>query len=221
MSIFNKRSSSKSLGAGSQQDTLKKIRSTSPSLVIDLEEEEHKGKTCMEMAETTTQNKEINPENKPHNEGNMKVFSSRKHIFCQTPGKIYQSKEDLLNQYAMKGSMANSEIREIFPEVEGTSQRKPHLLSIRDIEKKTFNIAVVDNDKISEFKVHYENIGAPDKVKFHRNVSDMLYVDYLSLALKVARLTTHALKLDGQLKQEKVSNKAWMTQVKILESEGP
>jgi len=49
----------------------------------------------------------------------------------------------------------------------------------------------------------------------------MLYVDYLSLALKVARLKKHALKLYGQLKQEKVSNKAWMTQVKRLESEGP
>jgi hypothetical protein len=80
---------------------------------------------------------------------------------------------------------------------------------------------VVDNDKVSEFKVHYENINAPDKVKFHRNFSDMLYADYISLALKVARLTTHVLKLDGQLKQEKVSNKAWMMQVKILESEGP
>jgi len=31
----------------------------------------------------------------------------------------------------------------------------------------------------------------------------MLYSDYLSLALKVARLTTYASKLDGQLKQEK------------------
>jgi cell division protein FtsB len=69
--------------------------------------------------------------------------------------------------------------------------------------------------------MHYENIGAPDKVKFHRNTSDMLYSYYLSLSLKVSRLTTHALKLDGQLKQEKASSKAWLTQVKRLESEGP
>jgi hypothetical protein len=117
--------------------------------------------------------------------------------------------------------MANSEIKDLFPKVEGTSQCKAHLLSVRYVKKKTFNITVADNDKVSEFKVHYENIDAPDKVKFHRNVSDMLYVDYLILALKVARLTTHVLKLDGQLKQEKMSNKAWMMQVKRLESEGP
>jgi hypothetical protein len=89
------------------------------------------------------------------------------------------------------------------------------------VEKKTFNIAVVDDDKVSEIKMHYENIVAPDKVKFHRNVSDMLYSDYLSLALKVARLTTYTSKLDGELKQEKVSSKAWMARVKRLESEGP
>jgi hypothetical protein len=221
MSIFNKRSSSEALGASSQQDTLKKMRVTSPSPIIDLEEEEQKEKTCMEMVDTKIQNKEINPENKPQNKGSMKVFSSRKHVFGQTPGTVYQSKEDLLHQYAVKGSMANSEIKELFSELEGTSQRKSHLLSVKDVEKKTFNIAVADNDKVSEFKVHYENIDTPDKVKFHRNVSDMLYADYLNLALKVARLKTHVLKLDEQLKQEKVSSKAWMMQVKRLESEGP
>ena len=78
-----------------------------------------------------------------------------------------------------------------------------------------------DEDKVSEIKPHHENISAPDKVKFHRNTSDMLYSDYPSLSLRVSRLTTHALKLDGQLKQEKASNKAWKTQVKRLESEGP
>jgi hypothetical protein len=40
MSILNKRSSSEALGASSQQDTLKKMRVTSPSPIIDLEEEE-------------------------------------------------------------------------------------------------------------------------------------------------------------------------------------
>jgi hypothetical protein len=53
-SVYNKRSNSKVVGASSQQETLKKMRATSPSPVIDLEEEEQKGKTCMEMAETTT-----------------------------------------------------------------------------------------------------------------------------------------------------------------------
>jgi hypothetical protein len=63
-----------------------------------------------------------------------------------------------------------------------------------------FNIAVENEDKVSKIKLHYENIGAQDKVRFHRNANDMLYSDYLSLIFRVSRLTTHALKLDGQLK---------------------
>jgi hypothetical protein len=104
--------------------------------------------------------------------------------------------------------MANSEIRDLLPEVEKISHHKSSLLLVRDVERKTFNIVVADDDKVSEIKMHYENIGAPDKVNFHRNVSDMLYSDYLSLGLRVSILTTHSLKLDGKLKQEKASNKA-------------
>jgi hypothetical protein len=96
LSIFNKRSSSEDLGASDQQDTLKKMRATSPFPIIDLEEEGQKGKMHMEMVDTKVQNEEINPKDKPQNEGSMKVFSSRKHIFGQTPGMVYQSKEDLL-----------------------------------------------------------------------------------------------------------------------------
>jgi hypothetical protein len=75
-------------------------------------------------------------------------------------------------------------------------------------KEKTFNIAIVNDDKVSEIKMHYVNIGSPDKLKFHMSASDMLYSDYLILSLKVSILTTHAFKLDGQLKQEKASNKA-------------
>jgi hypothetical protein len=82
-----------------------------------------------------------------------------------------------MNQYVVKGSMANSEIRDLFPKVEKISQHKGSLFSVRDVERKMFNIAIEDDDKVSEIKMHYENIGSPDKVKFHRNVSDMLYSD--------------------------------------------
>jgi len=49
----------------------------------------------------------------------------------------------------------------------------------------------------------------------------MLYSDYLGMILKNSKLSTHALKLEGQLRQEKEFNRAWKTQVKRLESQGP
>jgi len=57
------------------------MKITSSSQIVDLEEEEPKGKTCMDMEEITTNNEETNIENKPQNEGLTKVSSSRKHIF--------------------------------------------------------------------------------------------------------------------------------------------
>ena len=145
----------------------------------------------------------------PHSESSSGAFNNKKHVFDKTLGTIYQSKEDLAKKYAVKGSLAMSEIRELIPEVEKISQHRSSSFSVRDIEKKTLNIAVADEDKVSEVKLHYENISVLDKVKFHINTSDMLYSDYLGLSLKVSRLTTHALKLEGQLRQEKASNRAW------------
>jgi hypothetical protein len=175
MSVYNKRSSSEALSASSQQNILKKMKITPSSQVVDLEEEELEKKTSMEMVEGATKNKDAGKGSKPQSESSSRVFSNKKHIFSKTPGAVYQSKEDLMNQYVVKGSMANSEIRDLFPEVEKISHHKASLLSVRDMERKTFNIAVADDDKVSEIKMHYGNIGAPEKVKFHMNVSNMLY----------------------------------------------
>jgi hypothetical protein len=49
----------------------------------------------------------------------------------------------------------------------------------------------------------------------------LLYSDYLSLNLKNSKMTSLVAKLEGQLRQEKATNKAWQTQIKRLESEGP
>ena len=97
ISVYNKRSTSEALGASSQQDTLKKIKITPPSQIVDLEEEDPKGKTSMKMVEGETKNEEAGTGSMPQNEGSTKVFSNRKHIFGKTPGTFYQSKEDLMN----------------------------------------------------------------------------------------------------------------------------
>jgi hypothetical protein len=176
----------------------------------------------MEMVESRTKNEEASTEGIPQSEGSSRDFSNKKHVFDKTPGAVYQSKEDLANQYVVKGNLAMSEIRDLLPEVERISQHKSSMFSVRDVERKTLNIVVEDEDKVSEIKLHYENISAPDKVKFHRNTSDMLYSDYLSLSLRVSRMKTHTLKLEWTIEdKKKASSRAWQTQVKRLESEGP
>jgi hypothetical protein len=72
----------------------------------------------------------------PQGERNSMDFSSKKHVFNKTPVEVYQSREDLANQYAIKGNMANSEIIYLLPEVEIIFHHKSSLFSVRDLERK-------------------------------------------------------------------------------------
>jgi hypothetical protein len=103
----------------------------------------------MDMVESGTNTVEVGKGNKLQSEGNSRTFRRKKHIFDKAYGEAYQSKEDLENQYDEKGNLAMSEMRELIPKVENISQHKSSMFTVRDIEKKTFNIAVVDEDKVS------------------------------------------------------------------------
>jgi hypothetical protein len=221
MSVYNKRSSSEAMGTSDQQTSPKKMKITQSPQIVDLEEEEPREQVNLDMVESGTSTVEVEKERKLQSEGGSRTFSNKKYIFDKTSEAVYQSKEDLAKQYAEKGNIALGEMRDLVPEVENISQHKYSLFTVRDVEKRTFNIAVADEDKVSEIKIRYDNISAPDKVKFHKNTSDMLYSDYLSLSLKNSKLSSYAMKLEGKLRQEKSSSRAWQTQVKRLESEGP
>jgi hypothetical protein len=127
MSVYNKRSSSEALGASSQQNILKKMKITPSSQIVDLEEEEPKEKMSIEMVESVTNHEEASTGSMPQSESSSRVFSNKKHVFGKTLGEVYQSKEDLMNQYVVKGSMENSEIRDLLPKVEKISQHKDSL----------------------------------------------------------------------------------------------
>jgi len=64
MRVYNKRRSSEALGASSHQDILKKMNITSSSQIVDLEEEEPKEKTYIQMIECMTKNEEVGMGNK-------------------------------------------------------------------------------------------------------------------------------------------------------------
>jgi hypothetical protein len=188
--------------------------------IVDPEEEEIKDQVNMDMMESGINNVEVGKGRKLQSEGSSRTFSNKKHIFDKSVGAAYQSKEDLANQYVDKGNLAMNEMRELIHEVENISQHNSSMFIVRDVEKKTFNIAVANEDKLSEIKMKYENISALDKVEFHMNTSDMMYSYYLGLILKNSSLSTYAIKLEEQLRQEKTSNRAWKNQGKRLESEG-
>jgi hypothetical protein len=193
------------------------MKVTQPSQILDLEDEESRDQANLNMVESGTSTVEIEEGNKLQSEGSSRTFCSKKYLFDKTSGLADHSREDL-KQYAEKGNIALGEIKDLFPEVETVSHHKASLFTVRDVEKNTFNIVVEEEDKVPEINIKYDNISAPNKVKFHSQTSDMLYSDYLSLNLKNSKLSSYAEKLERQLRQEKESSKAWKTQVKRLDS---
>jgi hypothetical protein len=160
------------------------------------------------MVENGTIIVKVEKGSKLQSEGNLRTFSRKNHIFDKTYGASYQCKEDLEKQYDEKGNKAMGEMMDLVPKVENISQHKSSMFTVRDIDKRTFNIPVADEDKVSEIKIKYDNSSAPDKVKFHKNTRDMFYSDYLSLILKNSNLTSYAMKLEGKLRQEKTSSRS-------------
>jgi len=132
------------------------------------------------MVKSGTSTVVFEKESKLQSEGSSRTFSSNKYVFGRTSEEFYQSKEDLEKQHVEKGNIALGEMRYLVLEVETISQHKSSLFTIRDVENRTFNIAVAYEDKVFEIKIRYDNIIALDKVKFHKNTSDMLYSDYLT-----------------------------------------
>jgi len=138
-----------------------------------MEEEDPKEQVSMDMVESGTNKEEYGKRSMLQSERISRDFSSKKHIFYKSLGSVFQSKEYLARKYVVKGSPTMSEIKELMPEVENIYKHRSSMFSVRDIEKKTLNITIADDDKVFEVKLHYENISAPNKVKLHRNISEI------------------------------------------------
>ena len=63
-----------------------------------------------------------------------------------------------------------------------------------------------------------DKVGLPNKINFHKQASQILYSDLLRSYLSKNKLEEKVIKLEGQIKREKVASKGWKTQIKKLEA---
>jgi hypothetical protein len=91
----------------------------------------------MDMVESGTSKEEAGKRSMPQSKSISRAFNSKKHVFDKTPRAVYKYKEDLANQYDVKGSLDMSEIRELIPKVENISQHRSFMFSVRDKEEDT------------------------------------------------------------------------------------
>lgn len=81
------------------------------------------------------------------------------------------------------------------------------------------NIAMADESKVYKIKIKLDKLNMPDKINFHKQANDIIYVDLWESTLGISKLNKKLSKLEGKLKQEKATNKALKVHIKKLESD--
>ena len=65
-------------------------------------------------------------------------------------------------------------------------------------------------------KMNVENIPKPDMIHLHKKTRDILFSDPLKDTLRLSNYHTTKNKMENQMREEKVDNKAHQTQIKKL-----
>ena len=67
--------------------------------------------------------------------------------------------------------------------------------------------------------MNLEDIPIPDMIHFHKQTSDILFTNLLKSTLKLSKLEVTKSKIENQLRQEKVENRAHQAQIKKLQED--
>ena len=92
------------------------------------------------------------------------------------------------------------EIRKIVP-------GKGPLLAVREAYNNVFRSATNDKEGVFQVSIQIDQVGLPDKINFHKQASEILYSDLLKSYLSKTKLEEKVIKLEEQVKREKVASK--------------
>ena len=81
------------------------------------------------------------------------------------------------------------------------------MVTVKDHVRNTLNLVVASHDRVSEMRINLQNIPVLDKIHLHKQTIEVIYIDLLKSTLKVSKLQATVVRLENQLKQEKIENK--------------
>ena len=68
-------------------------------------------------------------------------------------------------------------------------------------------------------RLNLKDIPVPDMIHLHKQTGEVIYGDLRKVALKVSKLQSTQVKIENQLRQEKVENKVHQQQIKKLQGD--
>ena len=79
------------------------------------------------------------------------------------------------------------------------------------------NISLEEEYKVVEINLKMDQVSVQNKIYFHKQANEVLYHDLMQSTLKNKKMENKVIKLEEELKKEKVMSKAWHTRVKKFE----
>ena len=123
----------------------------------------------------------------------------------------FHSREELVKDFTNERNKSATDNYKLMQEIRKTIPVESSLLAIREVNSNVFRIATDDKEIISQVKIQMDKVGLPDKINFHKQASEILYFDLLRSYLSKNKLEEKVIKLEEQIKREKVASKGWKT----------
>ena len=102
-------------------------------------------------------------------------------------------------------------------EIRNSILGKSPLLVVREAKSNVFRIATNDKDGVSQVRIQMNQARLPDRINFYKQDLEILYSDLLKSYLSKNKSEEKVIKLQEQIKREKVASKGWKTRVQKLE----
>ena len=93
------------------------------------------------------------------------------------------------------------------------------LVSVRDYIQNTLNLDLESKNTVTKVKMNLDDISIPDMIHLHKKTRDILFTHLLKITLALSKLQILKGKIENQMRQEKVENKAHQTHIKKLQIE--
>ena len=115
--------------------------------------------------------------------------------------------------------MTSQRSLKLYFEVRKIYNQYVYLVSVKDYIQNTMNLALPSKNTVAEVKMNLDDIPILDMIDLHNNTWDILFNHLLKFTLALSKLHILKGKIENQLRQEKVENKAHQTQIKKLQTE--
>ena len=131
---------------------------------------------------------------------------------------LYESKQDLVQKFLEERNLSTEENFKLMQDVKKNTYMGSSLLTVRERDNNTLRIALDDQVGGSEVRIQMNKIAFPEKIFFHKQISEVLYYDLLKSYLNKTKLESNVAKIEEQVRREKVASKGQKIQVKKLET---